>query len=76
MPREDVSFHWEDQQVVPATLGIAFGIKATAERGFATAVGEARVYRPGATVPEMWASDITELAARWPSSASTARTSW
>ncbi len=60
VPREEVAFHWEDQQVVPATIGIAFGIKATGTPGWATAVGEARVYRPGSRVPEMWASDISE----------------
>jgi hypothetical protein len=60
VPREDVAFHWPEVQVVPATLGIAFGVKATGARGWATAVGEARVYRPGSKVPEMWASDISE----------------
>lgn len=60
VPREDVAFHWPEVQVVPASLGIAFGVKATGARGWATAVGEARVYRPGSKVPEMWASDISE----------------
>lgn len=60
VPKDDVSFHWEDQQVVPAVIGMAFGIKATGAKGWETEVGEARVYRPGRKTPEMWASDISE----------------
>ncbi|MGA0540320.1 hypothetical protein [Neotabrizicola sp. VNH66] len=63
VPKGEVSFHWPDRQVVPAALGLAFGVKVTGAKGWETAVGEVRVYRPGRTTPESWASDISSLGA-------------
>lgn len=62
-PRDEIVFGWPEQQVVPATLGLAFGVKVTGQQGWETAVGEARVYRPGRSTPDIWASDITAHAA-------------
>lgn len=61
VPLDEIDFTWQGQQIVPAVIGLGFGIKATGARGFATAVGEVRVYRPGRALPETWASDITDF---------------
>jgi hypothetical protein len=61
VPEGEVDFHWPDRQVVPATLGLAFGVKARLTSGAAAAYGEIRVYRPGNPAPEFWASSLTDL---------------
>lgn len=61
VPLDQIDFTWAGQQVVPAVIGMGFGIKATGAPGFATAVGETRVFRPGRAEPEAWASDISEI---------------
>lgn len=61
VPTSEITFHWPDRQVVPAALGLAFGVRATGVPGFATSDGaEARVTRPGRTRPEVWASGISD----------------
>lgn len=61
VPLDAIEFTWKDQQVVPAVIGMGFGIKATGAKGFETAVGEVKVWRPGRKTPETWASDITDF---------------
>lgn len=61
VPRSEVSFHWPGRQVVPAALGLAFGVKATGAPGFvSSATTETRVLRPGASTPEVWANGISD----------------
>lgn len=58
VPKDEIGFHWPDRQVVPAALGLGFGVRITARPGWDSAAGEARVWRPGAQAPETWPSDI------------------
>ncbi len=61
VPTSEITFHWPDRQVVPAALGLAFGVRAMGAPGFATSDGaEARVTRPGGTAPEVWSSGISD----------------
>lgn len=61
VPTSEVTFHWPDRQVVPAALGLAFGVKAKGAPGFVTSPEtETRVLRPGATKPEVWANGISD----------------
>jgi Domain of unknown function (DUF3859) len=61
VPDGEISFHWPDRQVVPATLGIAFGVKARLNPGVAAPFAEMRVYRPGLATPEIWATSMGDL---------------
>jgi hypothetical protein len=61
VPMDEVSFHWPERQVVPAVIGMGFGIKATGIKGWESAVGEVRVYRPGRKAAESWASDVSDF---------------
>lgn len=63
VPLAEVRFHWPDRQIVPAMLGMGFGVQATGVTGWASAVGEVRVYRPGRAEPERWASDVSDAGA-------------
>ena len=59
VPDGEISFHWPDRQVVPAAIGLAFGVKSQMVPGvFAT--GEMRVYRPGSATPETWESGFSD----------------
>lgn len=61
VPASEITFHWPDRQVVPAAIGLAFGVRVMGAPGFATSDGaEARVMRPGRTTPEVWASGISD----------------
>lgn len=60
VPEGEIDFHWPDRQVVPAHIGIAFGVKSRLAAGMFLS-GEMRVYRPGATTPEVWDSSFTDL---------------
>lgn len=61
VPTSEITFHWQDRQVVPAAIGLAFGIRVQGAPGFATSDGaEARVTRPGRTTPDVWASGISD----------------
>lgn len=62
VPDGEITFHWPDRQVVPASLGLAFGVKAQLVPGAFAAYAEMRVYRPGRTEPEVWASSFTDIA--------------
>lgn len=61
VPEGDIDFHWPDRQVVPAAIGLAFGVKARMVSGV-FAQGEMRVYRPGVTEPEVWDSSFSDMA--------------
>lgn len=60
VPEGDIDFHWPDRQVVPARIGLAFGVKSRLRPGLFLG-GEMRVYRPGAATPEVWDSSFTDL---------------
>lgn len=61
VPEGEITFHWPGRQVVPARLGIAFGVKARLRPGTFVAFGEMRVYRPGSGTPEVWDSAFGDL---------------
>lgn len=60
VPEGEIDFHWPDARVVPAQIGLAFGVKSRMAAGV-FASGEMRVYRPGRTTPETWDSSFTDL---------------
>ena len=60
VPEGEIDFHWPDRQVVPAQIGLAFGVKSRLSSGLFLS-GEMRVYRPGAAAPETWESSFTDL---------------
>jgi hypothetical protein len=61
VPEGEIDFHWPDRQVVPAAIGLAFGVKSRLVPGAVTVSGEMRVYRPGSDVPEVWDSTFSDL---------------
>ena len=60
VPDGPIDFHWPDRQIVPARIGLAFGVKSRLAPGLFLS-GEMRVYRPGATTPEAWESSFTDI---------------
>jgi hypothetical protein len=60
VPDGEIDFHWPDRQVVPAAIGLAFGVKSRMVPGVFVA-GEMRVYRPRSTIPEVWDSTFSDL---------------
>jgi len=58
----DVAFHWPGRQVVPAALGIAFGVKAQLATGKDAPFAQMRVYKPDLAIPEIWDTGFTDLA--------------
>ena len=58
---DEITFHWPDRQVVPASLGLAFGVKAQLRPGAAAPFAEMRVFRPGSEVPEVWDTGFGDL---------------
>lgn len=60
VPEGEIDFHWPDARVVPARIGLAFGVKSRLAPGLFLS-GEMRVYRPGATTPETWESSFTDI---------------
>lgn len=60
VPTSEIRFHWPDRQVVPAALGLAFGVKALGSSGWTSIDAEARVYRPGRAEPEVWATGLSD----------------
>jgi hypothetical protein len=61
VPEGEITFHWPGRQVVPAFIGLAFGVKARMVQGSAAPYAEMRVYRPGSDVPEVWGSAFGDL---------------
>jgi hypothetical protein len=61
VPNGEIEFHWPDRQVVPAALGLAFGVKARLVPGQNVTQGEMRVFRPGSATPEYWATTFSDL---------------
>lgn len=60
VPEGEIDFHWPGRQIVPARIGLAFGVKSRLAVGLFLA-GEMRVYRPNNTTPEVWNSSFTDL---------------
>ena len=60
VPLVPLTFHWPDRQIVPASLGIAFGVQVIGQPGFGTSAGESRVFRPGRTDPERWSAGVSD----------------
>lgn len=60
VPEGEIDFHWPGQQVVPAQIGLAFGVKSRMAPGLFLD-GEMRVYRPGSPTPETWDASFTDL---------------
>ena len=61
VPDGKIDFHWPDRQVVPAALGLAFGVKARLVPGESVVEGEMRVFRPGGAAPEYWGTSFSEF---------------
>lgn len=59
VPDGVIDFHWPDRQIVPASIGLAFGVKSQMIPGV-FASGEMRVYRPGSSTPETWDSTFSD----------------
>jgi hypothetical protein len=59
VPEGEIDFHWPDRQVVPAAIGLAFGVKARLHPDHFVRSGEMRVYPPGSTAPEVWDSTLS-----------------
>ena len=60
VPDGEIDFHWPYRQVVPARIGLAFGVKSRLAPGLFLS-GEMRVFRPGAAIPETWESSFTDM---------------
>jgi hypothetical protein len=60
VPTTEIRFHWPDRQVVPAALGIAFGVRAMGRAGWISTDAEARVTRPGRDAPEVWETGFSD----------------
>lgn len=60
VPDTEIDFHWADRQIVPAQIGLAFGVKSRLQPGLFLD-GEMRVYRPGSATPEVWTSSFTDI---------------
>lgn len=61
VPFDEVTLHWPGRQTVPATLGLAFGVRVQLAAGEMVPYGEVRVFRPGRTQPETWGSSFGSL---------------
>ncbi|MBN8631566.1 MAG: DUF3859 domain-containing protein [Rhodobacterales bacterium] len=60
VPDGMIDFHWPERQIVPAAIGLAFGVKSQLMPG-KFVQGEMRVYRPGSTTPEVWESSFSDI---------------
>ena len=63
VPTSEIRFHWPDRQVVPAAIGLAFGVKATGAPGYVSSDAVARMTRPGRAEPEVWDTGISDAGA-------------
>jgi hypothetical protein len=61
VPDGEIDFHWPDRRVVPAALGLAFGVKTRLVPGQNVPEGEMRVFRPESAVPEYWGTSFTDI---------------
>jgi Domain of unknown function (DUF3859) len=55
-------FDWPSQRRVPASLGVAFGVKAQTAPGTEVPVAEMRVFRPDQPQPDIWYSSFGDSA--------------
>lgn len=60
VPDAMIDFHWPDRQLVPAAIGLAFGVKSRMLPG-TVVQGEMRVYRPGSPDPETWETGFGDI---------------
>lgn len=60
VPRDAVAFHWPDTRILPAELGLAFGVRAQLVPGRIIPDAEIRVFRPGRSTTEIWHSTLTD----------------
>lgn len=61
VPDGEIEFHWPGRQVVPAALGLAFGVTARLAPGQSVTQGEMRVFRPGSATPEYWSTAFSDV---------------
>ncbi|NHB76171.1 DUF3859 domain-containing protein [Rhodobacter calidifons] len=59
VPDGPIDFHWPDTRIVPAQIGLAFGVRSRLQPGIFRD-GEMRVFRPGSTTPETWESGFSD----------------
>jgi hypothetical protein len=59
---DDPAFHWPGQRTVPASLGLAFGVKSQSLHGTTLPFAEMHVFRPGDSIPDIWNSAISDTA--------------
>lgn len=59
VPRDEITLHWPEEQIVPAQPGIAFGVRALGQPGLFLPEAEVRVFRPGAKQPETWSTTLS-----------------
>ncbi len=52
------AFDWPRQTTLPASIGLAFGVKAGTVSGSIVAGAEIRVFRPHQPNPDFWTSDF------------------
>lgn len=60
VPEGEIAFHWPETRVVPAQIGLAFGVKSRMQPGIFLD-GQMRVFRPGSATPETWDSSFSDL---------------
>ena len=64
VPTGEVAFHWPDRQIVPASIGLAFGVRVQGVQGFSTSDrAEVRVTRPSGALTDWWSSGISDAGA-------------
>jgi hypothetical protein len=57
---EAADFQWPGQNIVPAVLGLAFGVKAQTRQGIAFPNAEMRVFQPGRAEPDIWGTGFSD----------------
>lgn len=57
---EAPGFDWSGQRTVPASLGIAFGVKAQTTLGTSVPFAVMHVFRPGRPLPDVWTAGFDD----------------
>lgn len=60
VPLDEIAFQWPDRQTLPASLGLAFGVRARLASE-SVPFAEIRLFRPGSSQPEIWGTGFTAL---------------
>ncbi|NJM81929.1 MAG: DUF3859 domain-containing protein [Tabrizicola sp.] len=58
---ETTDFDWPERQVLPAVLGLGFGVRVKAAPDVQIPFAQIRVFRPGREAPEYWETPIGDL---------------